>query len=337
MSSILVTGVAGFIGLHIAKKLLDRGEQVIGIDNLSSYYDVDLKKNRLSEIEKHSNFKFQKVDLSDRISIQKLFEENHFDCVINLAAQAGVRFSLEKPYEYIDSNLVGFHNILEGCRQSSVPHLIFASSSSVYGANSKIPFSTSDHISRPMSLYAATKASNELMAYSYSHLYGISMTGLRFFTVYGPWGRPDMAPCLFAEAILKGHPINIFNNGLMSRDFTYIDDVVKCTIAILNSHLSSNTNSKNEKAIPNINPSYKIYNIGSSSPIQLMDFIEQLEVSLGQTAKKIFLPMQPGDVSATYADTKDLEQDFGFYPSTSICEGIEKFSEWYKSYYYIPV
>jgi UDP-glucuronate 4-epimerase len=328
METILITGVAGFIGFHLAKKMLDHGYEVIGIDNLNEYYDVSLKTDRLSQIKEYKNFTFQKLDLCDRLGIEALFQQYQFDRVINLAAQAGVRYSLESPHTYVDTNLVGFLNILEGCRNSKIKHLIFASSSSVYGANSKVPFSTADAVDHPVSLYAATKRANELMAYSYSHLYQIPTTGLRFFTVYGPWGRPDMAPCLFAKAILSNQSINVFNHGDMQRDFTYIDDIVEGLFLTINTEPKSNQDDSVFSS-----PPYKLYNIGNSKPVKLMDFIEHLETSLGCSAQKNFLPMQMGDVPSTYADIEDLTRDTGFQPSTTISEGIEKFAHWYRSYY----
>ncbi|RRS32461.1 MAG: capsule biosynthesis protein CapI [Epsilonproteobacteria bacterium (ex Lamellibrachia satsuma)] len=331
---ILVTGTAGFIGFHLAKKLLERGDEVIGIDNINDYYDVNLKYGRLKELgidqkkiaknkpvsstlfPKH---RFIQMDISDKEEMEALFKKEKFDAVCNLAAQAGVRYSLENPHAYIESNIVGFMNILEGCRQNDIKNLSYASSSSIYGLNKKQPFKTSDQVDRPISIYAATKKSNELMAHTYSHLYGISTTGLRFFTVYGPWGRPDMAPMLFTDAILNNRAIKVFNQGDMSRDFTYIDDIVDGCIKVIDN--------------PNKEELYQIYNIGNNAPVQLMDFIQALERSLGKEAKKEYLPMQPGDVKSTYADVSGLIDNFGYKPNTSIQEGVDQFSKWYKAFY----
>lgn len=333
MSKILVTGAAGFIGFHLSKKLLDRGAEVIGIDNLNDYYDVGLKKARLSELEKHNNFQFYKLDLSDRPGMADLFARCQPEKVANMAAQAGVRYSLTNPHAYADSNLVGFVNILEGCRHNNVQHLVFASSSSVYGNNTKMPFSVQDNVDHPVSLYAATKKANELMAHTYSHLYNLPTTGLRFFTVYGPWGRPDMAYFLFTKAILEGQPIKVFNQGRMRRDFTYIDDIVEGIIRVLN-HIpqpnpdySSDLGSPGSSAAP-----YKIYNIGNNQPVELLRFIEVLEDCLGVKAQKQMLPMQPGDVPATYADIEELSRDVGFKPSTPIEVGLSRFVDWYRFY-----
>lgn len=340
----LVTGSAGFIGFHLSQKLLGKREVVVGIDNLNDYYDVGLKYSRLRELgidpclieygqpiesEKYPNFIFIELDIKDIDGVKKLFERN-FDVVCNLAAQAGVRYSLENPYAYIDSNIVGFINILEMCRKYPVKHLVYASSSSVYGLNTKIPFSTDDNVDHPASLYAATKKSNELMAHTYSHLYDIPTTGLRFFTVYGPWGRPDMAYFLFTEAILKGNPIKIFNNGDMERDFTYVDDIVKGVMKVLDSPPSKSGDlSVESDCIFNSAAPYKLYNIGNSKPVNLLRFIEILESKLGIKANKTYLPMQPGDVKTTYADVEDLIRDFGYRPTTSLEEGIGKFVDWY--------
>lgn len=317
----LVTGAAGFIGFHLAKILLDQGATVVGYDNINDYYDTKFKYTRLNTLEKYNNFTFIKGDLADKQSIDKLFIEYKPQIVVNLAAQAGVRYSIEKPETYINSNIIGFFNILEACRHYRVEHFIFASSSSVYGANQKVPFSTYDKTDTPVSLYAATKKSNELMAYTYSHLYGIPTTGLRFFTVYGPYGRPDMAYFSFTKAIMEGKPIKIFNNGDMYRDFTYIDDIVKGIEQIL-----CNPPEQDENTIK-----YKIYNIGNNKPVKLMDCIEILEKNIGKKAIKEYLPMQPGEVYQTYADIRDLEEDFHFIPSTSIEIGLSRFVEWYKS------
>jgi len=319
---ILVTGVAGFIGYHLAKRLLVEKHQVYGIDNLNDYYDVSLKQSRLAQLLPHSNFAFEYLDISDLGSIGQLFAEHDFDCVVNLAAQAGVRYSIENPHTYIDSNVVGFTNILEGCRHSKIKHLIFASSSSVYGTNTKIPFAVEDKVDTPVSLYAATKKANELMAHAYSHLYQIPITGLRFFTVYGAWGRPDMAYFKFVKAISEGKAIDIYNYGKMKRDFTYIDDVVEAIVRII----PQNPQNLNQ-------PPYKIYNLGNNSPVELGEFVTTLEKVMGKTATKNLLPMQPGDVVTTYADVNDLMADFGFKPTTSISQGLEKFVSWYREYY----
>ncbi|UJB69830.1 NAD-dependent epimerase [Acaryochloris sp. 'Moss Beach'] len=320
---VLVTGAAGFIGYYVAQHLLKEGTQVYGIDNLNDYYAVDLKKSRLAELEPDQNFRFQELDISDRNAIAELFQTQSFDRVIHLAAQAGVRYSLDNPHAYVDSNLVGFVNILEGCRHSQISHLVYASSSSVYGTNKKVPFSIEDNVDHPVSLYAATKKSNELMAHSYSHLYQIPITGLRFFTVYGPWGRPDMAYFKFVDAIANNKSIDVYNHGKMQRDFTYIDDVVEGIIRVLHQP-------------PNLDittPPYKLYNIGNNQPVTLMRFIEVIETAMGKAAEKNFLPMQPGDVPATYADVDALMNDVGFQPKTPIEEGIQKFVTWYRSYY----
>lgn len=338
MANILVTGAAGFIGFHLSQKLLNRGDAVVGIDNLNDYYDVSLKEARLEQLKSHANskkFHFHKIDLANRQEIEKLFASNDFDIVVNLAAQAGVRYSLENPYAYINSNIVGFTNILEGCRHSSsVRHLVFASSSSVYGANTKIPFSVHDNVDHPVSLYAASKKSNELMAHTYSHLYQLPTTGLRFFSVYGPWGRPDMALFLFTRAILDGEPINIFNNGNMKRDFTYINDIVEGVAKVIDHIPEGNRNWLGNEPDPatSLAP-YRIYNIGNNRPVELMHFIKLIEERLGRTANKNFLPMQPGDVQVNYADVEDLSAEVGFKPSTTIEEGVANFVDWYCSYY----
>jgi UDP-glucuronate 4-epimerase len=330
----LVTGAAGFIGFHLSKRLLNEGCTVIGLDNLNDYYDVNLKKSRLEILEKESNFKFVYADLKDKEAVDKVFQENKIDIVVNLAAQAGVRYSLKNPYAYIDSNIVGFMNILEASRHNKVEHLVYASSSSVYGANKKMPFSTSDNVDHPISLYAATKKSNELMAHVYSHLYGIPTTGLRFFTVYGPWGRPDMALFLFTKAILKGEPIKVFNYGKMERDFTYIDDIIEGVVRVIANPPKSNENYDWTIQDPSTSHApYKVYNIGNNKPVQLMEFIETLEKHLGKKAIREYLPIQAGDVPKTYADVDNLIRDVGFKPDTSIDEGIRKFVEWYKEYY----
>ena len=326
MANLLVTGVAGFVGFHLCQRLLDRGDTIIGIDNLNDYYDVSLKQARLEQLKNRSGFSFKKLDLADREGINQLFAQGNFEQVAHLAAQAGVRYSLKNPYAYIDSNLVGFLNILEGCRHSQIQHLVYASSSSVYGANKKIPFSVEDNVDYPISLYAATKKSNELIAHSYSHLYHIPMTGLRFFTIYGPWGRPDMAMFIFTKAILEEKPIDVFNYGKMQRDFTYIDDIVEGVIRTLDRIPQSGEN-------PQTNAPYKLYNIGNNQPIELLHLIEVLETALGKPAIKNFMPIQPGDVPITYADVDALIQDIDFQPNTSIEVGVQNFVDWYRSYY----
>lgn len=324
MSNILVTGAAGFIGFHVSQKLLEQGETVIGIDNLNDYYDVNLKYGRLAQLT-HPNFRFHKLDIADHEDLADLFDQYDCDRVIHLAAQAGVRYSLKNPHAYADSNLTGFINILEGCRRHKIQHLVYASSSSVYGANRTIPFSTCDNVDRPLSLYAATKKANELMAYSYSHLYGIPATGLRFFTVYGEWGRPDMAVFKFTQAILEGRPIDVYNYGEMKRDFTYIDDIVEGVIRVLDRSPIIAASAQDGAIVP----PYRLYNIGNHQPVELLHFIEVLEDCLGVKAKKNLLPLQPGDVLETYADITDLVRDVGFAPSTSIEVGLSRFVSWY--------
>ena len=329
----LIIGATGFIGFYLSKRLLGQGNSIIGVDNLNEYYDVNLKNSRLNELKEDPEFTFHKLDLVDRKGIEKLFSENNFDYVVNLAAQAGIRYSLENPHAYVDSNIVGFLNILEGCRNSDIKHLVFASSSSVYGANTMMPFSVHHNVDHPMSLYAATKKSNEIMAHSYSSLYQLPCTGLRFFTVYGPLGRPDMALFLFTKAILENRPIDIFNQGKMKRDFTYIDDIVEGVVRVTVNIPAPDTDWDSDK--PDSATSYapyRIYNIGNNSPIELMKFIEVLEDCLGKKAEKNLLPMQPGDVHETCADVDDLI-NIGFKPSTPIEKGIKKFVEWYLSYY----
>jgi UDP-glucuronate 4-epimerase len=325
---VLVTGAAGFIGFHLTLALLERDDEVVGIDNLNDYYDPALKQLRLDEIAKHpkcSNFEFIKADISDRVFMEQLFADYSFDVVVNLAAQAGVRYSLENPHAYVESNLVGFVNILEGCRHSKVKHLVYASSSSVYGMNVKQPFSTEDRVDYPISLYAATKKSNELMAHTYSHLYNIPTTGLRFFTVYGPYGRPDMAYYKFTKAILNGDPIDVYNNGVMKRDFTYIDDIVEGVIRVMD---KTPTPQKNKYSTAK--PPYRIYNIGNNNPVTLRDFITAIEEACEVGANENLMPMQAGDVPATFADIDDLVADIQFNPSTSVSSGIVKFVKWYK-------
>lgn len=334
---ILITGVAGFIGFHLARKLVEIGYEVIGLDNINSYYEPKLKFDRLEELgidqmeaekfaktcvsSKNDNFRFIRLSIEDRVELPKVFQKYAFHKVINLAAQAGVRYSLENPEAYIDSNLVGFLNLLECCRHQNVKHLIYASSSSVYGLNSKVPFSTDDNVDHPISLYAATKKSNELMAHTYSHLYGFKTTGLRFFTVYGPWGRPDMAMFLFTDAIVKGKPIKVFNNGDLERDFTYIDDIIDGVSKVVSDGI------KNEQE------KYSLYNIGNSKPIKLLDFIEEIERQLGIEAKKEMFPMQAGDVKRTWADVELLKKDFDYNPKTNVKKGVSEFIDWYKNYY----
>ena len=334
MKTVLVTGAAGFIGFNLSSRLLKEGYKVIGIDNLNDYYDVNLKKSRLDILEKDDNFKCVFGNIEDKETIDKTFKENNINIVINLAAQAGVRYSLKNPYAYIESNIMGFMNILEACRYNEIEHLVYASSSSVYGSNEKMPFSTGDSVDHPVSLYAATKKSNELMAHTYSHLFNLSTTGLRFFTVYGPWGRPDMALFLFTDAIINDKPIQVFNHGKMERDFTYIDDIIEGVFRVMNNPPKSNDNYDKQNQDPGSSYApYKVYNIGNNQPVQLMDFIETLERKLGKEAKKEYLPLQAGDVPRTYANVDDLIRDVGFKPETSIDEGIGKFVEWYKGYY----
>lgn len=332
MVRVLVTGAAGFIGFHVCQKLLARGDEILGLDNLSDYYDVILKKDRLAQLHENSAFSFHQLDLADREAIPRLFAEHQFDGVIHLAAQAGVRYSIKNPHAYVDSNLVGFVNILEGCRHSGVKHLVFASSSSVYGSNTKTPFAVQDNVDHPISLYAASKKANELMAHTYSYLYGLPTTGLRFFTVYGPWGRPDMALFLFTKAILEGQPINVFNYGRMQRDFTYIDDIVEGVVRVLDKIPEPQSIESGSTLDPSKAP-YKIYNIGNNQPVELMHFIKTLEDCLGMEAEKNMLPLQPGDVPITYADVDDLARDVGFRPNTPIEVGIKRFVAWYRSYY----
>lgn len=333
---LLITGAAGFIGFHLSKKLLDDSCQIIGIDNLNDYYDPSLKQSRLEILGKYNNFNFHKVNLKDKAAVDKIFETYQPTHVINLAAQAGVRYSIENPYAYVDSNLTGFMNILEACRNHPVEHLLYASSSSVYGGNKVAPFSTNHNVDHPVSLYAATKKSNELMAHTYSHLYGIPTTGLRFFTVYGPYGRPDMAYFSFTKDILAGKPIKVFNHGKMERDFTYVDDIVEGIVKLIEKAPVANKDWDESK--DDLSASfapYKIYNIGNNNPVQLMRFINALESALGKEAEKIYMDMQPGDVLRTYADVSNLERDINFKPSTSIEDGLAKFVEWYKEYYEI--
>ncbi len=330
----IVTGAAGFIGFHLSKRLLENGVAVTGIDNLTPYYDVNLKKDRLKQLEAFDGFSFCQEDLSDKDAIDGIFRRFEPEVVVNLAAQAGVRYSLTNPHAYVTSNLVGFVNILESCRHNGVKHLVFASSSSVYGANTRMPFSVHDNVDHPVSLYAATKKSNELMAHTYSHLYDLPCTGLRFFTVYGPWGRPDMALFLFTRAILEGKPIKVFNHGKMQRDFTYIDDIIEGVVRVMAKPAEANPDWKGDSPDPGTSYArYRIYNIGNNSPVELTHFIEVIEKTLGKEAKKELLDLQPGDVPATYADVDALISDVGFKPETPIETGIGKFIEWYKAYY----
>ncbi len=335
MSTILVTGAAGFIGFHLSKRLLDRGDRVVGLDNLNDYYDVNLKLDRLRQLEGRDGFRFVRASLADRPALEELFASERFDVVVNLAAQAGVRYSLKNPHAYVESNLVGFINILEGCRHHGVKHLVYASSSSVYGANTAMPFSVHHNVDHPVSLYAATKKANELMAHTYSSLYGLPTTGLRFFTVYGPWGRPDMALFLFTKAILEGRPIDVYNHGKMQRDFTYIDDIVEGVMRVMDRTPEPNPAWSGDRPDPGTSYApYRIYNIGNNSPVELLTFIETIEKCIGKTAEKNFLPIQAGDVPATYADVDDLMNDVGFKPATPIGEGIRRFVEWYREYYH---
>lgn len=337
-NKVLITGASGFIGFHLAKLLLSNGYEVIGIDNMNSYYDINLKQGRLKILSEYENYTFYKMDLIDKNNIDNLFKKYRFDYVINLAAQAGVRYSIDNPYAYVDSNLVGFMNILEAARQYPVKHLLYASSSSVYGGNKVAPFSTEHQVDHPVSLYAATKKSNELMAHAYSHLYKIPTTGLRFFTVYGPWGRPDMAYFSFTNSIISGKPINVFNHGKMERDFTYIDDIVEGIYKLLSlpPEPNPNWNESKDQLSESFAP-YKIYNIGNNQPVQLEKFISVLEDKIGKKAVKNYMEMQAGDVVRTYADTSDLEKAIGFKPNISIEKGLEKFTTWYKAFYNVEI
>jgi len=332
--NVLVTGAAGFIGYHLSKRLLESGCSVTGIDNLNSYYDVSLKTARLEILKPFKSFSFLKEDISNKDAVEKIFGNMRFDVVVNLAAQAGVRYSIENPQAYVNSNIVGFVNILEGCRHNGVNHLVFASSSSVYGANTKMPFSVHHNVDHPVSLYAASKKANELMAHTYSHLYKLPCTGLRFFTVYGPWGRPDMALFLFTKAILEEKPIKVFNHGKMQRDFTYIDDIIEGVVRVMNRIPRADLHWSGDDPDPGTSyVKYKIYNIGNNHPVELMEFITVIEKVLDKKARKEFLDLQPGDVPATYADVDDLIKDVGFKPGTPIETGIKRFVEWYKEYY----
>nr|WP_319528617.1 NAD-dependent epimerase [Pseudomonas laurentiana] len=331
---ILVTGSAGFIGFHVCRYLLRRGDEVVGIDNLNDYYDVSLKQARLDQLLPEERFSFVRLDIADRDGMARLFSEGGFDRVVHLAAQAGVRYSLENPHAYVDSNLTGFVNVLEGCRQQKIQHLVYASSSSVYGANETTPFAEADNVDHPVSLYAATKKANELMAHTYSHLYGIPTTGLRFFTVYGPWGRPDMSPFLFTSAILAGEPLKIFNHGKHRRDFTYIDDIVEGVVRVLD-HVAEG-NLEWSGLTPNPSSSrapWKIYNIGNSKPVELLTYIELIEKAIGKTTSKQLLPLQLGDVEHTYADINALTADIGYRPHVTVEDGIQRFVDWYRTFY----
>ncbi|MBR9982256.1 MAG: NAD-dependent epimerase [Desulfatitalea sp.] len=337
MQTILVTGAAGFIGFHLSQRLLAQGRAVIGVDNINDYYDVRLKHARLDQLKAQAGFTFHQVDLSDQQGLNGIFAGTNVDIVVNLAAQAGVRYSLENPQAYVNSNLVGFVNILECCRHHHVKHLVFASSSSVYGANTNMPFSVHHNVDHPVSLYAASKKANELMAHTYSHLFALPCTGLRFFTVYGPWGRPDMALFLFTKAILEGRPIQVFNHGKMQRDFTYIDDIVEGVVRVMDQVPVPNPQWSGDSPDPGTSYTpYKIYNIGNNNPVQLTDFITAIENALGKPAQKQYLPLQPGDVPATYADIDSLTAAVGFKPQTPLAQGIARFIEWYKTYYNIP-
>lgn len=331
---LLVTGAAGFIGCALSHQLCQRGDEVVGIDNLSTYYDVALKQARIKGLESNDNFSFIKLDISDADALTALFEKSHFDRVVNMAAQAGVRYSLENPASYIQSNIVGFANLLECCRHHSIEHLVYASSSSVYGANRSLPYRGSDNVDHPISLYAASKKSNELMAHSYSHLYQLATTGLRFFTVYGPWGRPDMSPILFADAIMQGKPIKVFNQGKHRRDFTYIDDIVDGVLLALDRVAVGNPDWSGQNPDPaSSSAPWRIYNIGRGEPVELLRYIELMEQTLGKTTSKELLPAQPGDVEETFADITALQQDTGYAPSVSIEQGLQYFAAWYKEYY----
>ncbi|HZW28295.1 MAG TPA: NAD-dependent epimerase [Trueperaceae bacterium] len=332
--TVMVTGAAGFIGYHLAERLLERGDVVVGVDNLNDYYDVRLKEARLERLGRHPSFAFHRVDLADEDALMAVFAASRPAVVVNLAAQAGVRYSLQNPKAYVNSNLVGFANVLEGCRHHGVEHLVYASTSSVYGANTKVPFSVHDNVDHPLSLYAASKKANELMAHTYAHLYRLPCTGLRFFTVYGPWGRPDMALFLFTKAILEGRPIDVFNHGRMSRDFTYVDDIVEGVVRVVDGRPAPDPDWSGDHPDPGTsNAPYRVYNIGNSAPVELPRLIEVLERELGREAKKNYLPMQPGDVPATFADVSDLERDFGFRPSTPLEEGVRRFVRWYQEFY----
>ncbi len=331
---VLITGVAGFIGMHVAQRLLEQGAEVVGIDNLNDYYDVQLKEDRLKQLMPLRGFRFVKLDMAERAAMDALFATEKFQRVVNLAAQPGVRYSIINPHAYVNTNIVGFLNVLEGCRHNGVEHLVYASSSSIYGANTHMPFSVHDNVDHPVSLYAATKKSNELMAHTYSHLYRLPTTGLRFFTVYGPWGRPDMSPSLFAGAILEDRPIDVFNQGKMQRDFTYIDDIAEGVVRVLDKVAEPNPSfDRNAPDTASSDAPYRIYNIGNHEPVELMTFIETIESAIGKKAVKNMLPMQDGDVVATYADIEELRQAVGFAPHTPLSAGVAKFAAWFKDYY----
>jgi len=331
---ILVTGAAGFIGFHVAKRLLRDGRDVVGLDNMNSYYDPALKEARRSELARSNHFRFAKLDLADRDRIASLFKEHRFPYVVHLAAQAGVRYSLVDPFAYVDANLTGFTTILEGCRHNGCRHLLYASSSSVYGSNTNMPFSVHDNVDHPLSLYGASKKANELMSHAYAHLFGLPTTGLRFFTVYGPWGRPDMAMWIFAKAIIAGESIKLFNNGNMRRDFTYIDDVVESVVRLVSRPAAGNPNFSGARPDPGSSSApWRVYNIGNNNPVELLEVVRLLEEAIGKKAKRELLPMQPGDVPATYADVDDLMREVGFKPSTAIVDGISLFVDWYRSYH----
>ncbi|TCJ12932.1 NAD-dependent epimerase [Parasulfuritortus cantonensis] len=331
---VLITGCAGFIGMHVAQILLARGDEVVGVDTLNDYYDPRLKLARLERLKGQPGFSFLHADIADRVAMEDLFAAERFNRVVNLAAQPGVRYSLKNPHAYIQTNLVGFGNLLEGCRHHGVEHFVYASSSSVYGANTRMPFSVHDNVDHPVSLYAASKKANELMAHSYSHLYGLPTTGLRYFTVYGPWGRPDMSPWLFTSAILEDRPIDVFNMGKMQRDFTYVDDIAEGTVRVLDRIAAPNPAFDSNEPDPGSSYApFKVYNIGNHEPVELMTFIKTIEDALGKEAKKNFLPMQAGDVVATYADVEDLKRDVGFEPKTPLAEGIARWAAWYRTYH----
>jgi len=332
---VLVTGVAGFIGMFVAQRLLARGDRVVGIDNLNDYYDPALKADRLAHLNGSAAFAFHKLDLADRDGMAALFARERFDGVVHLGAQAGVRYSLTNPMAYVDSNLIGFAHVLEGCRHHGVAHLVYASSSSVYGGNAKLPYAEADAVDHPVSLYAATKKANEAMAHSYSHLYGLPTTGLRFFTVYGPWGRPDMAPFLFADAMLAGRPIKVYNHGQMTRDFTYVDDIVEGVLRVLDKPATANPDYDASAPDPaSSSAPWRVFNIGNSTPVPLLDFIDTMERALGVTAVREMLPLQPGDVLATHADTSALDAWVGFSPSTPLAVGVQRFTDWFKPRYF---
>jgi UDP-glucuronate 4-epimerase len=334
MDPVLVTGAAGFIGFHVAERLLKQGRDVVGLDNMNAYYDPSLKEARRGELAKSSRFRFVNVDLADRVAMAALFKAHRFPCVVHLAAQAGVRYSLADPFAYVDANLVGFVTILEGCRHNGCRHLLYASSSSVYGSNTKMPFSVYDNVDHPLSLYGASKKANELMSHAYAHLFGLPVTGLRFFTVYGPWGRPDMAMWIFTKAIVAGEPIKLFNNGNMRRDFTYIDDVVESVVRLVDRPPAGNANFSSASPDPGSSSApWKVYNIGNNKPVELLEVVRLLEEAIGKKAKRELLPMQPGDVPATYANVDDLMRDVGFKPATSIADGVSRFIDWYRFFH----